>query len=311
MLTVLLSILKIIGIILLCILLLILVILLLVLFVPVRYRIDGYRKVNDDVPVRASARITWLFHILNITFRYPEEAFIRVRIFCFTVFSTQKSTDRKQAGKKKSKKEETESKKTVAEVKVISEKKQEAEKTESVKQEPAKEEIKNTPVPAEEKEENSEEKPALLKFIRKLFAILKNIKYTIRKICDKIKHIIKNIRYYIDIIKSDSFKNAWTVCGGKAILLLKSILPGKLTGNFTIGTGDPASTAQILSIWGILYPLIGNHINIVPDFNNSIIEGDFFIQGKITVFKVLKTAIIVYFHKDLRRVIRLFKKEAA
>lgn len=303
MLTVLSGILKIIGIILLCILLLILVLLLLVLFVPVRYQIKGSKKENDDVPVRVLVKITWLLHILSISFRYPEEAFIKVRIVCFTVFTTQKSKD-SQSDKKKKQKKVKESKEEIKEEKSISEKPRE---TAGMKLQEENQEVKTE----EKTEDINEEKPALVKFIRMLFQILTNIKYTIIKICDKIKHIIENIRYYIGIIESDSFKKAWEVCGGEAILLLKSILPGKLTGNFIIGTGDPAGTAQVLSVWGILYPIIGNHINIVPDFDNFIIEGDFFIQGKITLFKILITAVKVYFNKDLRRVIRLFKKEAA
>lgn len=304
MVTVLLSILKIIGIILLCVLLLALTILLLVLFVPVRYRIKGSRQEGDDVPVRADVKATWLMHILNVSFRYPEEAYIRVRLFCFTVFSALK---KEKEGKEK---EEEKNKKIRAEE--TSDKKEQTSQNGAVEHREAGD-MQETDAESgkeAEKKEINEENPTLSKFFKKLFSILKNIKYTIIQIYGKIKHIIGNIRYYIDIIQSDSFKRAFSVCGSEAAGLIKSILPRKITGNFVIGTGDPASTARILSVQGILYPVIGNHINITPDFDNAVAEGDFFIKGKITVFMILKTAIKVYFNKDLRRVIRLFKKEA-
>ena len=77
-----------------------------------------------------------------------------------------------------------------------------------------------------------------------------------------------------------------------------------------IGTGDPASTGQVIAIYGILYPLLGNHIDIIPDFEQQIVEGDLLIKGKITLFRLVKTAWIVYFNKDLRRLIKLLKREA-
>ena len=293
------TILKIAGIIILSLLLLLLTVLLLILFVPVRYRISGVRKEGDEVPVRAVLKVTWLLHIVSVAFRYPEEAYIKVRLLGFPIFST----DKKQSDKKKKEHEPL-----TEEVEIKEEKPKEEVKTLTENEETNTIEEK---LKAKEEAFEEEEEPKISKFLEKLFSILKNIKYTICQIYDKIKHIIKNVRYYIRIIKSDTFKRAWSLCSRVALLLLKSILPGKLTADFVIGTGDPASTAQILAVEGILYPLIGNHISITPDFEHSVMEGNFFVKGKITVYRILLTAIRVYFNRDLRRVIRLFKKEAA
>lgn len=309
MITVLLSILKIIGIVLLCILALILTVLFLLLFVPVRYQVKGCRREGDEVPVRAAVKITWLLHILNAAFRYPEEPYIKVRIFCFTVFSAQKkekANDKAEDIQKQDDAGTPEKEKSAAENK-FPVRDETAEQKEAVKSRTPDGGIEK-PEPETGKKDENEEEPTVLRFIQRLIAILKNIRYTICKICDKIKEIIQNIRNYIKIVQSDSFRNAFRVCREEALKLIKNILPGKMTGDFVIGMGDPAKTAQILSVQGILYPLIGNHINITPDFERSVFTGDFFIKGKITVFRVLKTAAKVYFNKDLRKVIRLFKK---
>ena len=167
----------------------------------------------------------------------------------------------------------------------------------------------------EEGQEEGKEEPNWIRklraFVHRIMEILKNIKYTIQKICDKIKGITKNIRYYVEIIQSDAFLRVWRVCGGEALKLLRSVLPGKARGRLLVGTGDPASTAQIIGIHGILYPLIGDHIMVIPDFERTIVEGELLLKGKLTVFRALKTALIIYFNKDLRKVIRLLKKEAA
>ena len=332
MITVLLTILKIIGIILLCVLLTLFCVLLLVLFVPVRYRIETVRREGEETPFRVLLKVTWLLHILNAAFRYPGEDGLRVRVFGFTVFPARR---KEKAKEKETEKEEEprddetekaanpqdgETKKAQemadgqeegkpaggGEVTGSQEREKEAQ-TESPKGEAGQE--------AEEEEETEEGEPNWIRklraFVHRHLERLKNIKYTIQKICDKIKEITKNIRYYVEIIQSDAFLRVWRVCGGEALKLLRGVLPGKIKGRLLVGTGDPASTAQIIGIHGILYPLIGDHIMVIPDFERTIVEGELLIKGKLTVFRALKTAIIIYFNKDLRKVIRLLKKEAA
>ena len=76
-----------------------------------------------------------------------------------------------------------------------------------------------------------------------------------------------------------------------------------------IGLDDPAATAKILSYYGILYPFVGNHVNIVPDFDGKRLEGSVLVKGKIKMFTFLKAAIRIYFNKDIKRLIKLFMKE--
>ena len=156
------------------------------------------------------------------------------------------------------------------------------------------------------KEENK-----ILAFLRKIWDVLKNIRYTIVRICDKIKDIVNNIQYYSNILKSDVFQRTWTLCSGQVLALLKSIRPRKFTGKLLIGLGDPARTGQALAIYGILYPMVGSHIEVTPDFGQRVLEWDFFVKGKITVFRFLKIAWALFFSRDLRRLLKLLKREAA
>lgn len=306
---VLLNILKIIGIILLCILSFILVLLLLILFVPVRYRLKTVRKEQDDAMVHADVKVTWLLHLLSASFRYPEAAYLKVRVFGIPVYSTEKKEQDKTEQDKNEQDKSEQNGQELDRVKSDEAKQKEITEEKAVeKQEEKQEELEKL---LEEKIKEDEEEPTLIRFIKKLLEKLIKIKYTILKICDKIKHIIKNVRYYVAIMKSNCFQRAFSLCKEEVFSLIKSIMPRKLKGNFLIGTGDPASTAQILAVHGMLYPFIGNHITVVPDFENKVIEGDLFIKGRITVFKILKTAVKVYFNKDVRKVLRLLKREAA
>lgn len=315
MIAVILTILKIIGIIVLCLLGLIILLLLLALFVPVRYRVEAHRHMPDDAPVHVVVRFCWLLHILNAAYLYPEEAFLRVRLFCFTLYN---SSDPPKESKKNNKNTKDAKEQTVASAK---EKKEEEpawgariettgeEKEAAADQNTAKNQATAVKQESEKQEQHIQHK--IKDFFSKLIKILRNTKYTMRRICDKIKNIIKQIKYYIELIQSDSFREAVLLCQSQLLVLFRMLRPRKLTAEFQIGTGDPASTGQVMCIYGMLYPFIGNNVSIIPDFEseNLIFEGDFYMKGRVTAFTLLRAAWIIYFNKNIRSVINQFKQE--
>lgn len=292
-LTVLLLILKILGIVLLVLLGILLALLLIVLFVPVRYQGSGYREEGDPVPVHVQLKVTWLLHLVRVSFIYPEQAFLKVKILFFQILPV------KEKKKKASNKKEADGKKPKTDKKEVGSDVSDTASDQKISDEG------NTAV-----EDGGDDRRTLLDFVRKLFSAIRNIKYTIRKIYDKINHIIHNIRYYIKILQTESFKRAFVLCREQLLRLMKIVLPRKVSGAFTIGMEDPAATGQILSIYGILYPLIGDSITVIPDFEKPVMEGSFRFKGKITAFTLIRIAAKIYFDKDLKRVICLFKKEA-
>lgn len=305
-----LNILKIAGLILLFLILFLLLVLFLILFVPIRYQIRAQRDAQtaQELPVDVRVKVTWLLHAVSAAFHYPTEAYLRVKVFGITILRS----DRKKEDKKNTPKRETAASGQKPEEKSAEQTIRKEEEKPPKASDTSGEEKKTDSNPEQASgEAPKEEKRKAADFFRSLFRILRNIKYTILKIYDKIKHIVRNIRYYLAIIKSEAFQRAYKTCSTQIIRLLKGILPKKLEGTFRIGTGDPASTGQVMAAYGILYPLLGDNIAVTPDFEEQVIEGRLNVKGKITVFCILKTAWIIYFNKDLRRVIKLFKREAA
>lgn len=301
MISVVLTVLKVLGILILSLLGIVILVLLLVLFVPVRYQVYAERKLESGLPFEVKLRATWLLHLLNVHFSYPKEAYVKVRIGCFTVFRSDR-TKEAPAEKAKERSEEKPKEKSgekPKEKETLSEK-------DSFEIKHRKEQETKEP----EKEKAEGEKPTWKKFFKRFLELLKNLRYTITQICDKIKKIVKNIKYYIEVISSTEFKNAFRLCSGQAGVLLRHVCPKKIKGSLRIGTGDPASTGQVLAVYGMLYPFLGNQIMVTPDFEQQIVEGELFIKGRITLFRLVKCAWIVYFNKDLRRVINMLKREA-
>ena len=147
-------------------------------------------------------------------------------------------------------------------------------------------------------------------FVEKIKAFFKNIQYTIRKFCDKIKSVLDNIEYYRAVLESEPFKQSLQLCQSELKSVFKALKPDKFETAITIGMDDPATTGQILAIYGMLYPFIGQNIQITGDFERTHVEGNIYIRGKIRAFTFLRAAIRVYFNKDLKKLIKLFKKEA-
>ena len=347
MLHIVLLILKIIGIILGALLAVLLIGLCIALFVPVRYQIEaGRTEAEGAPPIEASVKITWLLHLINIRIRYPADVYLRVRIFLFTIFrlpqERKKERGRKVSGKKKNDKEEAAGKRNRNDAENEHGRSQEVESVRNAESSQSveggrnaessqsledvgtaasvrSEAQKSTAAESIQKLESVQEPghenqkiPFLKKLKNKLVQIrriFQKIWYTLTGICDKIKTIWENIEYYTDILRSDTFKQAFSLCKDELFSIFSYIRPRKFQADLTVGMDDPAATGKILSYYGMLYPFIGSCVNVIPDFERKRMEGTVFIKGKIRLFNFIKAALRIYFNKDIRKLLKLFKKE--
>lgn len=147
--------------------------------------------------------------------------------------------------------------------------------------------------------------------LRKIKNAVKNIWYTIKRLCDRIVEIRNNISYYIEVFGEEETKQAFMTCRQELKRIWKNIRPTKCRAELMLGTGEPDTTGYILAMHGILYPIIGNDIVIEPDFENQVLDGKLFLKGRITVFVLLYAVIKIYFDKNIRYFLKRFKREEA
>lgn len=333
MLHIILLILKIIGVVLLSIVGIILLAFVCVLFVPVRYRVRLMREEGENAPpVTAYVKVTWLLHLINVLIRYPGKVMVRARILIFTLFRIpdkdkkahkERKSDKSSKEKRKKGKDQEQQEEVPLEADVSEEKQ---EQTVSETQEGAA--VTAVPEPYEafggadedftESEEDSEdeENPSIFGKIRLIFKKMKeffqNIRYTIRKFCDKIKSVLDNIQYYRELLEGEPFRNSMELCKKELSWMFKKLKPDKFEADLVVGMEDPAATGEILAVCGILYPLIGPHIRVVGDFEceKMRLEGRLYIRGKIRAFTFLRILIRIYFNKNIKQLIKILKKEA-
>lgn len=302
-------ILKIIGIILLSIISLLLIIIALILFVPIRYRIIANKFEDSDF--YAEIKLTWLLHFINILIKYTDDLYYRVRVILIPI----KKSDNLKKHKNNSKKTEPDPNdtKSIDEGENISDKSvnEDISDNEISKD---KEEIVSTSDLDENDDDNikfDENKGIIYKIrfvLTKFFEFLFNIKEKLNEAYNTVVNIVKDIDYYINALKDERNKKVISLCLSQASSIINNIKPKVFNGNLTIGIDDPYTMGQILSIYGILFPIIHDKITINPVYDKEVIEGDLYIKGRISVFVLIRAAIKIYFNRDYKRMIKIFKK---
>ena len=321
-----LGVLKIIGIVLLVILAVILVLLLLVLFVPVRYKADlnipetEFDKGFDVEKIEFSARFSWLLHVISGGIDFPEDKQFFVKLFGIKIFPPKQKPKKDKAdkdSKKEDSEEKTEEKKEESGVVEMSDM-QELEN--NAQEEASSEENQSTQVTAEEvvaTEDSEEEKPekedkALIEIIQDIIEKIENILKTPQNVFEKIQYTISRVCGKIKMIKTtlenDIFKRAYELVKGKLIKVIKMILPDKYKAEILIGLGDPATTAEVMAAYGIIYPITMDNVILEPDFERQVVMVKARVKGHITIFTLLYSLAVCYFNKDVKKVIRRFKK---
>ena len=300
-------ILKIIGIVLASILGLILLVLLLILFVPIRYKGRVIKKDEEENNLSALFKVTFLLHLINVRVLFPSDELLRVRVSLFKVFPKKKKEEEKPETEEKPPIEEP-----TTEAPPGKEEKPEEIKEPEPSEKPEVLEVIEKPEEPEEFEDNEdiEDEPRLDKFFKKLTDFFLNIKDRIEGIKAKICDIIDNIEYYKKVLSSKTFERAFDKAKYNIFKILKYLKPRKIKGYVNYGDPDkPDSVGMMFGAYSVFYPLIGNKLSFNPYFDRKTLEADVLLKGHFNLFTILVIALKVYFDKDIKRVIKLLKRE--
>lgn len=292
MLDIFLNILAIAGIVLLIILAILLILIFLVLFYPISYRIKGFKN-QEEYEITANA--SWLLHIISVRLWYQKEFLYKIKLFGITLYP------RKKKEKNKNPAVLEPSGKEIAEV-------DSPEDASTVLQADSKESEHQTSSHKFTKQEESSQSGISSDSTEEKKNIFHKIRYTFHNVCDKIKKIILNIRYYLDILNSKECARLFEKVKKYLCMIGKNALPGKIKADITFGAKQPDTTGYLLAVYSILYPYLGNNVLITPDFEQQILEGSFDMKGHITLYILLYIAIKIFFDKDLKVIIKKVKQ---
>lgn len=337
MIHILLMILKIIGIIIAAILGLLLLLLLIILCVPVRYRMEASMP-GEIKKSQVHGCVTWLLHLIRVDASFEEQDLkwkVRIAWKSFGSEPVKNKPDERESERKKThekrkeqrvesssglqkvEKEPEKEERPVKSVKTHAESVEEGtrEKTEK-SQESISEKTHERPEKAQQEKSSEEIEEAEEKTGR-----FEKIKCTIVKFCDKIKHTAGHAEEKLEKLseKKDRIvkeledpvhRKAFSKVKKELGKLFKRWKPRVLEGNVHFGFEDPYHTGQALAAFSIVYPFVGGHLSVEPDFEQRILEGDIKVRGGICVMPLVCLLWNLVWCKEIRKTyhdIRNFK----
>lgn len=335
---ILLLIVKILGMLLLSLLALCLLLLSLVLFVPIRYSGKG----SSFQQLQGKITVSWLLHLVHVSVSIRREQVIWILRVCGIPIKSNRGKAHKEGDKEsnKSKKHSKEKrpKGTIlldGEDEISTEEAlplKEADGLQNVEthtldkdlissdQEPisldkesiilkSPEQEEENPFTRENKEASDEKKAR---------SVLEKIQNWFRQVAGKVKgfweklwRFKENLSSFIEWWRQEATQLAFTHCKEELWRFLKHIIPRSYNVDLRFGTGDPASTGQILGVLGILYPVTKGRLQVTPEFQEKVLQGVFVCKGRIHVFKLLAIAWRVYRDKNVREAYNTWKEKKA
>lgn len=331
MLGIILGILKIIAFIVLFILAFLILIILLILIAPLNYKTKLLYKEKIDIKLNAN----YFFYIFRFRLVYKDNLEYSLKIFNFTIFSNNEDDSEENSDDSENIVIEENSlyKESICDDKGFTNRKddilltqKESDTFKANKQEKFLKDKNNfkKDVIIEENKENTGadketfkhkeknfndrkiKKSGIRFFIKDKINIfktrLKSIKKRLGQFDKKKKKIFKSI-------KDEKNRLAIKILFKLLIKLLKHILPQRVKGRVEFGFEDPATTANIVGYISLLHPKYYKRVEIIPVFNNEIIDINLDIRGRIQLVYILYILIIGFFDKNIRRLYTLYREK--
>ena len=316
---ILLFLLKLIGIELLVILGLIVLILVIVLLTPIRYRI-GASKYQT---IQAEGKVTWLFRLIEMVFKLDTGAeegkrlHLSFRIAWLKLYDNQKPKEKrikqKKTRKTKSKPESEQLEKVIQSAKP----EQPEAKVQPIKTEQATEMKKEMPKAVHPEKILRLAKSAankILSLIRGVFSLICSILSIPSKIMDgleKLENFFTKLREKKEAFLAfynEAHNHQWfTAFWHRLKKLLLKILPRADRLYLHFGFEDPATTGQVLGGLSILYPICGEKMELCPEFNEEILEGEVKCHGRIRPVSLVIFAVKSFLNKQFFSMVKQFK----
>lgn len=125
----------------------------------------------------------------------------------------------------------------------------------------------------------------------------------------KIKKLKEKAESYYKLFEREETQITLKRTAKKLFRILKYLLPdkGKIEGK--VGFDDPSMTGELMAFVSLLYPFWGKYIEIVPYYEDEIMEFSFDCRGKFFIGLLLYQIISLILNKHFIRFIKLVKKQ--
>lgn len=138
-------------------------------------------------------------------------------------------------------------------------------------------------------------------------SFFERIEYTFQVFCDKMNVLIEKKEKVRSFLEDEIHHAAFL----KAIQSLKRLVlrlkPTDFSGNVRFGFEDPAVTGKTLAVLSVTAPLFEGNLEVEPEFQEEILEGELLIAGKLTAWKFAALVLELFTDKNIRKTISHIK----
>ena len=288
-----LTILKVAGIVLLSLLGLILVLAFLALVLPVRYRLSC--TAEEGKRPQALLKISYFLRIIRARAEYTDALYVSVKVFFFTIFQMQ-IPDKDQG------EEEEYDLSELDEALDALDEEEEAQTFDS--ETAAGDEVSDESDTGEDAEisqepETDDEEPS--------DSLYDKIKFKVDEICDKIKRVRSEIRYYRNLYNSNEAKNAVFVIKKRLMRILKKLMPRRAHADVTFGFDSPDLTGKVYGLYTIFAKRFDRASRVIPDFDRKIFEGDLWCKAHFNIWCFIWNGLAIILNKNVRKIYKSYK----
>ncbi len=335
MLGVLWKILFVIGWILLAVLLLLLTVLLLVLFYPVTYVGQGKR---DEESMEAWVKFRWLLGLVRAEYRYPDPGSLVVKVLGIKLFDSKSDGSKAQgAGAPGSDASGTKASEAGNAGSEASERGANPAKTVQAGENPDQPQdgtgqAGENPDQAEERTAQAEKSagqpggtqdqsqegagqtqadaPESQGSTEAIRSKAEQLRQTAEGLTGTFRQILSNLQYYLELLREEDTTGLLAHGFFRLGRMLRSLRPRQVSGNLYFSAGSPDTTGYCMALYGMLFPILGNHLVVTPDFESDsfVLTGELYLKGRMRASVFLYHIVRVLLDRRLYSRIKKIKK---
>jgi len=155
--------------------------------------------------------------------------------------------------------------------------------------------------------------------LKKLQTFFRKLVYASKGICDKIREkiteagdtirrLLQRKDALLEFWKLEEHRRARGAVFKEVQYLWKKSRPKKIQGKVTFGFQDPFITGICLGGMSMLYAWYPDRLELAPDFEQEILEGDILMRGKVRFYVLVCILWRIYFNQDIRHMYEHWKQ---
>ena len=137
---------------------------------------------------------------------------------------------------------------------------------------------------------------------------MEKLESSVKKLREGLSELFKKKEELRALLRDEANRRTWRLFKRQARAICRHILPTKITGRVKFGFDDPSTTGQVLTYISPFYGLYARSFQVIPVFEESVMEGQGMIKGRIRIGTLIVLIVRMFFDKNFRGWLRKLRK---